>query len=89
MGEGLSITARITIALAEVRAARTQSDLDREWAWSSMLDRLLSQHLVLLQANGRPSLSVLDPELDERLTVKPSIRLIGRAPMEVRNIPSS
>ena len=80
MGESLSITARMTIALDQVRIARVDGDLERELGWTSMVDRLLDVHLKLLQANGRfQSLSVLDPELDERLTVRPSIKLIGRA----------
>lgn len=75
----LSITARITIALEQVRIARRDGDLDREWAWTGMLDRLLGTHAELLKASGRyKSLKESDPELDARLTVKLSFKLIGR-----------
>lgn len=78
VGDALSITARMTIALEQVLIARADGDPDREWGWSSMLDRLLDVHLKLLQDNGCfKTLKVLDPELDARLTVTPSYRLIG------------
>ena len=39
---GESLTEKITTALAQLRAARTQGELERELTWSYMLDRLLT-----------------------------------------------
>jgi len=73
----LSLTARIVIALNEVRLARAEND-PRECAWLSLLDRLLEAHERLLRHSGkwRP-LKELDPELDARLSVKLDYKLIG------------
>nr|WP_165965029.1 hypothetical protein [Mycobacterium eburneum] len=37
------LTEQITTALAQLRAARKQGELEREWTWQSMLDRLLDR----------------------------------------------
>ncbi len=66
-----SLTARICIALNEIREARADEDPSREWAWSQIADRLLDAHLRLLQASGRfRPLETLDPALSARLTVR-------------------
>lgn len=39
-----SLAEQITTALEQVRAAREQREYDREWVWSSMLDRLLDRY---------------------------------------------
>ncbi|WP_172442085.1 hypothetical protein [Mycobacterium heckeshornense] len=38
------LTEQITDALAQLRAARQQGDPAREFAWQSMLDRLLDRY---------------------------------------------
>lgn len=74
----LPLTARIAIAVNELRLARAEHDPTREWAWGSMFDRLLDQHTWLLRINGkfRP-LEELDPDLAARLAPPaPAIRLV-------------
>ncbi|PQM45199.1 hypothetical protein C1Y40_04625 [Mycobacterium talmoniae] len=38
------LTEQIATAWQQVKAARTQGELEREWIWSSMLDRLLDRY---------------------------------------------
>lgn len=40
----IPLTVRITIALAHVRQARAEGDRAREWAWESMLNRMLDRY---------------------------------------------
>lgn len=42
--EPLPLTERIVIALDQVRLARDRGDLNREWSWTVMLDRLLDRY---------------------------------------------
>lgn len=73
-----SLTARMGIALNEVRQAQYDRDPAREIAWLSVMDRQLDVHIKLMQAAGTfRKLSQLDPELDARLSVRLSYRLIG------------
>lgn len=72
-----SLAERITVALAELRAARDTGNTSSEWAWTSMLDRLIDRYAT--DAGCRP-LTDLDPELSARLTVTPRPRLIGAGP---------
>lgn len=38
------LTDQITVAWTQVKTAREQGELEREWCWSSMLDRLLDRY---------------------------------------------
>lgn len=38
------LTEQITTALAQLRAARDQGEIERELTWQSMLDRLLDRY---------------------------------------------
>ncbi|SRX93546.1 hypothetical protein MSP7336_01784 [Mycobacterium shimoidei] len=38
------LTEQITMALAQLRAARAQGEIEREFTWQSMLDRLLDRY---------------------------------------------
>lgn len=43
MAHVMPLCERITVALAQVRAARTQNEYERELAWTELLDRLLDR----------------------------------------------
>jgi hypothetical protein len=76
------LTARITVALNELRLAR-DGDPSSELMRESWLNRLLDTHIKLKQAFGTfKPLAVLDPELDARLSVVPRIRLVGNPLLE-------
>jgi hypothetical protein len=74
----LALTARISIALDQLKIARAEADPTREWSWGSMVDRMLDVHTKLLQESGRfRLLEEIDPELAERLTPPaPTIRFV-------------
>lgn len=85
MPEPIPLTARITIALNEVRAARTEGDASREWSWTSILDRLTDRHIILLKAASKfVPLEVCDAALSQHLTVHSRVRLVGRILREGR-----